>query len=699
MRVTIKLKLVSAFGAIILLMAISGMVAIQASSAIRDRLGIIVNSSAEKVRLAMEMRDNLGTVARNQAQLIIEETDEGMQREIASIETQAKELRQFEAQLRNISSADEKAKLDEFLRLLDAYFSGVSKVRDIAVRNSAVQGRKLLDGEGNRAFEAVREPLMALVGRTDLPQAAPMANRLLFQLDRLQLLERDILLENDDAAVARLEKAAQATLQEFAALRGQLDKALTGEEDRRRLEALGDRLTRALKLDEQIRILGADNSNARAYALLRKEIRPIRLQAEKFIEEVVARAEQGMKADKAESDQAYETGRTVLIGVLLASLVTAIGAGIWIISSISRGLARAGALAQAVAGGDLTETAEVAARDEIGDLLGHLNEMVDRLRTVVGEVSNAVGNVSAGSEELSSSAEELSQGATEQASSTEEASSAMEEMAANIKQNADNAGQTEKIARQSASDAQNSGLAVEKAVLAMQTIAEKIVIVQEIARQTDLLALNAAVEAARAGEHGKGFAVVASEVRKLAERSQAAATEISSLSSDTVKSAQDAGQMLARLVPDIKKTADLIEEISAACREQDIGSEQINQAIQQLDTVTQQNAGASEQMAATSEELAAQAEQLLKSIAFFHLGGAEAPAAAAMAARPRTPQVRSAQAPAALGKAVTPAMKKKPPTPMGPAKLGGNGRGRKAGIHLDLVGGAPDRTDAEFERY
>ncbi len=697
MRVTIKLKLVAAFGAIILLMAVSGMVAIQASSAIRDRLATIVDSSAEKVRLAMEMRDNLGTVARNQAQLIIEETDEGMQREIASIEAQVKELRQFGAQLRSISSTDEKGRLDEFLRLIDTYFAGVSKVREIALRNSAVQGRKLLDGEGNRAFDAVREPLLALTGRAELPQAAPMANRMLSLVDRLQLVERDMLLESDDAGVVRLDKIAQATLMEIAGLRGQLEKALTGEEDRRRMEVINERLTRALKIDEQVRVLGADNSNARAYAVLRKEVRPIRLQAEKLMEEVVARAEQGMKADKAESEHAYETGRAVLIGVLLASLVTAVGAGAWIITSISRGLARAGMLAQAVAGGDLTETAEIVSHDEVGDLLGHLNEMVGRLRTVVGEVSNAVGNVSAGSEELSSSAEELSQGATEQASSTEEASSAMEQMAANIKQNADNAGQTEKIARQSASDAQNSGLAVEKAVLAMQTIAEKIVIVQEIARQTDLLALNAAVEAARAGEHGKGFAVVASEVRKLAERSQAAATEISSLSSDTVKSAQDAGQMLARLVPDIKKTADLIEEISAACREQDIGSEQINQAIQQLDTVTQQNAGASEQMAATSEELAAQAEQLLKSIAFFHLGGAEV--SSAQAARPKAPPSRPAQAPIAHGKTVTPAMKKRPPMPTGPAKLNGGGRGRKAGIHLDLIGGTPDRTDAEFERY
>ncbi|KTS37918.1 HAMP domain-containing methyl-accepting chemotaxis protein [Methylobacterium indicum] len=281
------------------------------------------------------------------------------------------------------------------------------------------------------------------------------------------------------------------------------------------------------------------------------------------------------------------------------------------------------AVAEAIAAGDLTvEAKPVSDKDAMGLAL---QTMLSRLRAIVSEALSAAGNVSAGSQELSASAEQLSQGSTEQASSTEEASASMEEMAANVRQNAENASQTETIARQSARDAEASGAAVGRAVEAMQTIAQKITIVQEIARQTDLLALNAAVEAARAGEHGRGFAVVASEVRKLAERSQTAAAEIGTLSADSVKVAREAGEMLGRLVPDIKRTAGLVEEITAACREQDVGSAQINQAIQQLDKVTQQNASASEQVSATSEELAAQAEQLQATIAYFRIGesGAE----------------------------------------------------------------------------
>jgi methyl-accepting chemotaxis protein len=276
--------------------------------------------------------------------------------------------------------------------------------------------------------------------------------------------------------------------------------------------------------------------------------------------------------------------------------------------------------------GDLTPQIRIDRHDEFGQISLAMKNMVERLRTVIADVKVVSDNVASGSQQLSVSSEQMSQGTTEQAASAEEASSSVEQMNATIKQNADNALQTEKIALKSATDAMDSGKAVSETVSAMKEIASRISIIEEIARQTNLLALNAAIEAARAGEHGKGFAVVASEVRKLAERSQFAAGEISKLSTISVEVAEKAGAMLARLVPDIQKTAELVQEISAASKEQTMGADQINSSIQQLNQVIQQNAGAGEEMSSTAEELSSQAKQLQVTISFFKIeGAADAP--------------------------------------------------------------------------
>jgi len=278
-------------------------------------------------------------------------------------------------------------------------------------------------------------------------------------------------------------------------------------------------------------------------------------------------------------------------------------------------------LAVKVADGDLTAEIDIDQKDEIGQLADALRNMVNNLVELVSNIRSSSDNVAAGSEEMSSTAEQMSQGASEQASAAEEASSSMEQMAANIRQNADNAQQTEKIAIKSAEDAKEGGKAVEETVSAMKVIAEKIAIIEEIARQTDLLALNAAIEAARAGEHGKGFAVVAAAVRRLAERSADAAGEISKLSIESVEVAEKAGNLLDKIVPDIGKTAQLVQEITAASNEQNAGAEQINSAIQQLNQVVQQNASASEEMSSTSEELSSQAVQLQEMVEFVKLKG------------------------------------------------------------------------------
>ncbi len=478
-----------------------------------------------------------------------------------------------------------------------------------------------------------------------------------------------------DEARAALKEALGAAL------------AISTEEGRPRwlkIQALAEDANAA---DDRVRALMQSGALDQAERVSVTEGRQAANALDDAVEELVTLSKQQL-ADAISDEQAsYETTRNVMLTVSAVAAAIALLAAIWISLTISRGLLRATTAVRTVAEGDLTSTAEITQKDEIGELLGHVNAMIERLRGVVADALAASDNVSSGSQELSSSSEQLSQGATEQASSAEEASASMEEMAANIKQNADNAAQTEKIARQSAKDAETSGEAVGRAVGAMRTIAEKISIVQEIARQTDLLALNAAVEAARAGEHGKGFAVVASEVRKLAERSQAAAAEISALSGETVQVATEAGEMLNRLVPDIRKTAELVAEISAACREQDIGASQINEAIQQLDKVTQQNAGASEEMSATSEELAAQAEELQASIAFFRVDNA----AQARQAQPRPAPARPAARPAAPSRPATPAR-----TPAGQSVAAQQARAK--GFALDMSMGGPDDEDADFRQ-
>jgi methyl-accepting chemotaxis protein len=576
MRFTIKTKLGLAFGTVLALLGTTGYMGISSLATSNQRLQDFATGpflGAQRVGDLNEMVVNSARLVNRSLFSATDATKTEVRKEFNDNQGA------FEAKLKQYSddaSAEERENnIRPVQEAWNKYLSETSKAFDMTEQNSNNKATDLALGKGSEPAQEILkiEDSLGDKFKSD-PSSSDMARSLdAFKLDfeRLRVAEYKIILESDEDHLAKLKER-------YDAAEARIGEELTGLGPQ--AEALRTAWQSYDPVVREVVRLGALNSDVKAAAMVLGPMSEARTALNKSMENLIAQERRDAESSVTETAANYEKTRMTLLAIIGAALLAGCSMAFWIAYSISRGLTASVRIAEAVAAGDLTQNIDASSQDEVGDLQRSIKAMVEKLRDIVREVTSAAHHVSSGSQELSSSAEELSQGATEQASSAEEASASMEEMASNVKQNADNASQTEAIARKSADDAEKSGAAVGRAVDAMQTIARNITIVQEIARQTDLLALNAAVEAARAGEHGRGFAVVASEVRKLAERSQAAAAEIGTLSTETVAAAQDAGAMLGRLVPDIKRTATLVEEITAACREQDLGSAQINTAIQ-----------------------------------------------------------------------------------------------------------------------
>lgn len=658
---TIRNKLIMAFATLVMLMIVIFFIAYLRISLVSERINAMMNGTVVQQVCITRIRQYIGNIVRDQKKIIVETDPQRTNDLTQQLEASEKAIGEDLTMIQSLSTGELLAISQELELKLESMMKVSKDIVRLSTENSEWSAKNKSFNEGYAQFSkatATLEELSKYITEHGTKEQLTGVVQIKSDLTALYNQEKNIILASTDASREQVRDETSSIENELELSITQLSRTISGEAQLL-LERYNRQYASFYSVHSDIMELAFKSTNAKALALSNGQADVVAIDVAKTIGRYLDTINIQLEKERTEMNEMYSAAMRIMLSIIFLAIVISLLMAMWLLRGITGALTNATNAVMKISAGDFSADVKVTTEDEIGVMLkqfqqmieklrnsvsiakrvskgdlmidfeaekqrggeldGALEQMVKNLREIVLTIYNGADNVTAASHQVASASQQMSRGAQEQASATEEVSSSMEQMAANILQNTDNSRETEKIASKALRNIQASSESVAEAVEAITVIADKIVIIEEIASKTDLLALNAAVEAARAGEHGKGFAVVAAEVRKLAERSQRAAAEITDISARTVKQARESKELLSSTLPDINRTAELVQEIAAASVEQNQGSTQVNKAIQQLSHVTQGNASAAEEMSSNAEELNSQAEELKTAISYFKI--------------------------------------------------------------------------------